>query len=171
MSTVPGKHVMGGIGSTWGRRLWIGYLSSLGYRVRDRTVRSLLFELNPHGNAVRLQRQLVRRVYRVREPNALWHVDGNHKLKPWGFFIHGAIGVGTHFLLYLYLSTRNTSTTTLSPYRTACAKHQGCSLCAYRCWYRELWYRQLPAVGARVQPGWCVGWGFGAQSTYSANLA
>lgn len=121
------QDVMGGIGLTWGRRLWMGYLCSLGYRVRDRTIRSLLRELNPHGNAIRLQRKLVRRVYRVRGPNALWHVDGNHKLKPWGFFIHGAIDGGTRFLLYLYLSTRNTSTTALAPYKAACARHQGCS--------------------------------------------
>ena len=121
------QHVMGGIGSTWGRRLWMGYLSSLGHRVHMNTVRSLLLESNLHGNTVRLQRQLVRRIYRVRGPNALWHVDGNHKLKPWGFFIHGAIDGDTRFLLYMYLSTRNTSTTALTPYRAACAKHQGCS--------------------------------------------
>ena len=121
------QHAMGDIGLTWRRRLWMGYLYSLGHRVHGRNVRSLLLELNPHGNAVRLQRQLVRRVYSVRGHSALWHVDGNHKLKPWGFFIHGAIDGGTPFLLYLYLSTRNTSTTALAPYRAACAKHQGYS--------------------------------------------
>lgn len=121
------QELMGGIGATWGRRMWAGHLRALGLRVRMETVRSLLLELNPHGNAIRLQRKLVRRQYRVRGPNALWHVDGNHKLKPWGFFIHGAIDGGTRFLLYLYLSTRNTSATALKPYRAACVTHQGCS--------------------------------------------
>ena len=119
--------LMGGLGQTWGRRNWQGHLRALGHTVRAETVRGLLHELNPHGNQVRLQRQLVRRVYRVTGPNALWHVDGNHKLKPWGFFIHGAIDGGTRFLLYLYLSTRNTSATALTPYMAACVKHQGCS--------------------------------------------
>ena len=57
----------------------------------------------------------------------MWRVDGNHKLKPWGFFIHVAIDRGKRFLLYLYLSTRNTSATALKPYRAACVTHQGCS--------------------------------------------
>ena len=107
--------------------MWQGHLRSLGHTVRAETVRSLLHELNPHGNQVRLQRQLVRRVYRFTEPNALWHVDGNHKLEPLGFSIHGAIDGGTWFLLYLYLSTRNASATALVPYKVACSKHQGCS--------------------------------------------
>ena len=50
--------LMGGLGQTWGRRNWQGHLRALGHTVRAETVRGLLHELNPHGNQVRLQRQL-----------------------------------------------------------------------------------------------------------------
>ena len=30
-----------------------------------------------------------RREYKSSRPNALWHVDGHHKLGPWGIVIHG----------------------------------------------------------------------------------
>ncbi len=30
-------------------------------------------------------------VYHVHGANALWHHDGNEKLQPWGFFVHGCI--------------------------------------------------------------------------------
>ena len=30
-----------------------------------------------------------RRDYQSPRPNALWHVDGHHKLGPWGVVIHG----------------------------------------------------------------------------------
>jgi hypothetical protein len=33
----------------------------------------------------------VYRVYHVRGANTLWHIDGNEKLQPWGFWVHGCI--------------------------------------------------------------------------------
>ncbi|KAI9458801.1 hypothetical protein HD554DRAFT_1979437, partial [Boletus coccyginus] len=32
-----------------------------------------------------------RRKYFVKRPNALWHIDGHHKLICWGIVIHGMI--------------------------------------------------------------------------------
>lgn len=46
-----------------------------------------------------------RRVYRVRGSNALWHMDGNEKLCPWGFYVHGCID--GHARLTIYLQCRN----------------------------------------------------------------
>lgn len=43
-----------------------------------------------------------RRVYKVRGANALWHIDGNEKLVPWGFYVHGC--VDGHSRLAIYLS-------------------------------------------------------------------
>jgi hypothetical protein len=31
------------------------------------------------------------KVYSVKRPNALWHLDGHHKLIRWGIVIHGVI--------------------------------------------------------------------------------
>src|SRR5882672_9329801 len=42
-----------------------------------------------------------RRVYCVRGTNALWHQDGNEKLRPYGFYVHGSIDGHSRFLTYL----------------------------------------------------------------------
>lgn len=42
-----------------------------------------------------------RKVYRVRGSNALWHQDGNEKLKPWGFWVHGCIDGHSRLIIYL----------------------------------------------------------------------
>ncbi|KAJ3757240.1 hypothetical protein EV360DRAFT_71318, partial [Lentinula raphanica] len=47
------------------------------------------------GVLLRWGRLMKRRVYKVRGANALWHQDGNEKLRPWGFWVHGCNAVGT----------------------------------------------------------------------------
>lgn len=42
-----------------------------------------------------------RRVYRVRGANSLWHHDGNEKLKPWGFYVHGCVDGYSRLIIYL----------------------------------------------------------------------
>ncbi|KAI5987282.1 hypothetical protein EDD15DRAFT_2173867, partial [Pisolithus albus] len=32
-----------------------------------------------------------RHKYHIKQPNALWHIDGHHKLIRWGIVIHGFI--------------------------------------------------------------------------------
>ena len=45
---------------------------------------------------------LKRRVYKVRGANALWHHDGNEKLRPWGFYIHGCVDGHARLIIYLH---------------------------------------------------------------------
>ncbi|KAI6154715.1 hypothetical protein BKA82DRAFT_3929111, partial [Pisolithus tinctorius] len=40
------------------------------------------------GQALRDRRTKTRRKYHVKRPNALWHIDGHHKLIWWGIVIH-----------------------------------------------------------------------------------
>jgi hypothetical protein len=42
-----------------------------------------------------------RRIYKVRGSNALWHQDGNEKLKHWGFWVHGCIDGHSRLIIYL----------------------------------------------------------------------
>lgn len=42
-----------------------------------------------------------RRVYKVRCANSLWHQDGNEKLRPWGFYIHGCVDGFPRRVMYL----------------------------------------------------------------------
>lgn len=54
-----------------------------------------------------------RRVYNVRSPLALWHMDGNHKLIRWRFVVHGCIDGYSRSVVNLKCDTNNTSVTVL----------------------------------------------------------
>jgi hypothetical protein len=47
----------------------------------------------------------------VRGANALWHQDGNEKLKPWGFWIHGCVDGHSRLIVYLGCTNNKRSAT------------------------------------------------------------
>ena len=55
-----------------------------------------------------------RRVYSVPGPNALWHLDGNHKMIRWRLVVHGGIDGFSRLITYLHCSSNNLSETVLS---------------------------------------------------------
>jgi len=58
---------------------------------------------------------MIRRcVYRVRGANALWHQDGNEKLRPWGFYVHGAIDGYSRLIVYLECCSNKRASTVSS---------------------------------------------------------
>ena len=63
-----------------GYRLMRGHLAAMGYRVQQSRVRESLQKVDPIGIATRWFQGIHRRTYSVATPNALWHIDGNHKL-------------------------------------------------------------------------------------------
>lgn len=63
-----------------GQRIVQGMLTSEGVHVQRQRVADSLIRVNEAGVAMRWCRAIHRRVYRVSGPNALWHIDGNHKL-------------------------------------------------------------------------------------------
>ena len=68
-----------------------GHLTQLGLRVqRNRIIESLSRVDNITQTILRTQ-TIQRREYTSSRPNALWHVDGHHKLGPWGIVIHGFV--------------------------------------------------------------------------------
>lgn len=62
----------------------IGHLQADGYRIQGHRVRKSMRRMDPLGVMVRniflRTYRIKRRSYNVRAPNALWHVDSNHKL-------------------------------------------------------------------------------------------
>lgn len=60
-----------------------------------------------------------RRIYRVRGANALWHIDGNEKLRPWGFYVHGGIDGHSRLIIYLECRSDKRAQTVWSLYREA----------------------------------------------------
>lgn len=52
-------------------------------------------------------------MYRVRGSNALWHIDGNEKLRPWGFYVHGCVDGHSRLILYLLCASNKRAVTVL----------------------------------------------------------
>ncbi|KAG1855690.1 hypothetical protein DFJ58DRAFT_645725, partial [Suillus subalutaceus] len=57
--------------------------------VQHRRVVESLRRVDGLGQVLRDRQVKRRRKYHVKRPNALWHVDGHHKLIQWGIVIHG----------------------------------------------------------------------------------
>ncbi|KAF6765688.1 hypothetical protein DFP72DRAFT_839507 [Ephemerocybe angulata] len=45
----------------------------------------------------------------TRGANALWHQDGNEKLKPWGFYVHGCVDGHSRLIIYLVCTNNKRS--------------------------------------------------------------
>ena len=124
-----------------GIRYLRGYLLEQGIRVqRDRVVRSLE-RVDSLTRVILRNKVIQRRDYTSPWPNALWHVDGHHKLGLWGIVIHGftdgydrVVGVLLLRLWWLCLtycqitgmraSTCNTAQTVLNLFLDAIAAYQ-----------------------------------------------
>lgn len=69
----------------------IGFLRHHGLRVQKRRVTASIHRVDGLGHALHQRKTIQRRKYTVSCPNALWHVDGHHKLILWGIVIHGFV--------------------------------------------------------------------------------
>ena len=56
---------------------------------------------------------IFRRTYSVPGPNALWHIDGNHKMIRWHLVVHGCIDGFSRVITFLQCSSNNCSDTVL----------------------------------------------------------
>ncbi|KAK6997242.1 Integrase catalytic domain-containing protein [Favolaschia claudopus] len=69
-----------------GSNIMSGHLESRNIHVPIRRVQESLWRVDAIGVLIRWHGVIKRRVYKVRGANALWHMDGNEKLRPWGFY-------------------------------------------------------------------------------------
>ncbi|KAJ6599541.1 hypothetical protein B0H10DRAFT_1959063 [Mycena sp. CBHHK59/15] len=72
-------------------RVKAGRIQSLEIHVPVARVQESLWPVNSIGVIVRWNTVIKQRVYNVQGSNALWHMDGNEKLHPWGFYVHGCV--------------------------------------------------------------------------------
>ena len=91
-------------------------LTRKGFAVDKDSVRLALKELDPEGVALRSRHTLRRRKYYAKEPNDIWHLDGNDKLKPYGFSIHGSIDGFSRKMVWLQLSPSNKNPSEIAYY-------------------------------------------------------
>lgn len=71
--------------ASFGYRMVWAELQSKGVNVIRKRVRESMHRVDPWGLAQRFSVFIPRRKYSVPGPNALWHLDGNLKLKKRGF--------------------------------------------------------------------------------------
>ncbi|KAG1867246.1 hypothetical protein DFJ58DRAFT_654415, partial [Suillus subalutaceus] len=74
-----------------GFRYLVGFLRQQGVRVQHRRIWQSLQRVDRIGRQFRRQQIIRRRKYKVKRSNALWHLDGHHKMIRWGFVVHGFI--------------------------------------------------------------------------------
>ena len=77
-----------------GKRSIDGLLRAQGIIVQRHRIRDTLHAVDPEGVHNRLRGIFHRRQYSVPSPNALWHVNGYHKLIRWRIVVYGGIAVG-----------------------------------------------------------------------------
>ena len=102
-----------------GEILIIGHLRARSVRVQRWRVRDAIHRTDPINVALRWHQQIPRRVYNVKGPHALWHIDSNLKLVFWGFYIHGCIDGYSRQIIYLNCNTDNRASTVLSCFQDA----------------------------------------------------
>ena len=68
-----------------------GFLLQQGIRVQRSRIVASLDRVDDVAKVVVRNKTIKRREYKSARPNALWHMDGHHKLGPWGVVIHGVI--------------------------------------------------------------------------------
>jgi hypothetical protein len=66
-----------------------GFLLQQGLRVQRSRIIASLSRVDDVAKVVLRNKTIKRREYKSARPNALWHLDGHHKLGLWGIVIHG----------------------------------------------------------------------------------
>ena len=89
------------------RLMWYKLKITYGIQVRRSTVMKILREEDPAGTLLRKCKYIKLRVYTCDGPNNTWHEDGNDKLKPYGFPIHGCIDGFWRKVLWLKVTRSN----------------------------------------------------------------
>ena len=74
-----------------GIRYLSGSLRQHGLCVQRNRISASLHRVDPLGHVLRRRTTIHRRQYHVPRPNAMWHMDGHHKLIHWGIVIHGIV--------------------------------------------------------------------------------
>ncbi|XP_051914768.1 uncharacterized protein LOC127596383 [Hippocampus zosterae] len=96
-----------------------------GFVVSQDTIRQIIQFVDPVGVGIRRARRLRRRQYNCRGPNALWHLDGYDKLKPYGIGINGCIDGFSRYVLWAEAYTTNSDPKVVASYFIKTVSHIG----------------------------------------------
>ena len=95
--------------------------------ISKNNVRKVLKELNPSDVQDSWRKLITRRVYGTNGPADIYHIDGNDKLKRWGFEIHGCIDGFSGNILWLHVSTSSNDPLIIANFYLSCiSKYKMC---------------------------------------------
>ena len=106
-----------------GERLMIGHLSQRGISIPRTRLRGSIHHVDPEETRIRRSVTVRRRVYVSEGPNAVWRIDGHHKLIRWRLVTHGGIDGVSRVIVYLMCANNNRTLTVLSAYSVAVQIH------------------------------------------------
>ena len=91
-----------------GEKTISGIFKSRGILIQHERVRESLRRVDTSGVRERCRSVLHCRKYSVSSSNALWHLDGYHKLIRWRYVIHGAIDGYSRLITFISITGRST---------------------------------------------------------------
>lgn len=96
-----------------GEVLLKGHLSRLGIKVLRSELRASIHRVDHEETLKRHTSVIKRRTYSVSAPNAMWHVDSNHKLIRWRLVLHAGVDGFSRTVVYIVCANDNKATTAL----------------------------------------------------------
>ena len=99
-----------------GQARLVGALRSRGLNIPRWRVRNCLQTLDPVGTVLRWRSAIYRRKYNVPTPNALWHIDSNHKLIRWRLITHVCVDGYSRIIIYAHCCNNNKADTVLEQF-------------------------------------------------------
>ena len=89
------------------RQMWEQISLKYDVNVSKECVRKILKAVDPKGVEERRSKTIKRRIYWSNGPGDIFHIDGNDKLKRWGFCIHGCIDGFSRKIIWLNVASSN----------------------------------------------------------------
>ena len=94
-----------------------GHMLCMGVKVPRSSLRESIHRVD-HENTVRRSHRVInRRIYSAAHPNAVWHIDGMHKLIRWRFVVHAGVDGFSRLIVYINGADNNRAQTVLKEFR------------------------------------------------------
>lgn len=102
--------------SSCGEVMIQGHLLHNGIKVPREMLRAAIHRVD-HTNTMNRHSSVIRRrVYTTPHPNAVWHLDGNHKMIRWRLVIHAGVDGFSRLITYIKCSNNNLASTVLEEF-------------------------------------------------------
>ena len=96
-----------------------GHMLRLGLKVPRSSLRAAIHRVDHENTVTRSSSVINRRIYNAAHPNAVWHIDGMHKLIRWRFVVHAGVDGFSRMIVYINGADNNRAQTVLEQFVSA----------------------------------------------------